>query len=95
MGNIRGAYEAKTEGFLPGGASLHSHMQAHGPERAAFDKASNGTNDPVRAPEENLAFMFESYYTMKLTSFSSRLLQDENYIEHSWGGFKKNFKKPE
>lgn len=95
MGNIRGAYEAKTEGFLPGGASLHSHMQAHGPEEQAFEKASNGTNEPRRAPEENLAFMFESWYTLKLTKFAAENLQEEEYIQHSWGGFKKYFKKPE
>lgn len=40
MGLIRGMYEAKQEGFLPGGASLHSCMSAHGPDKTTFEKAS-------------------------------------------------------
>jgi len=39
-GGGRGMYEAKQEGFLPGGASLHSCMSAHGPDRTTFEKAS-------------------------------------------------------
>jgi homogentisate 1,2-dioxygenase len=90
MGNIRGAYEAKKEGFLPGGASLHSHMQAHGPEAKVFDAASNAKLVPERAPEENLAFMFESYYTLKLTKFAAENLRDSHYLA-CWSGFKKYF----
>lgn len=33
-------YEAKQEGFLPGGASLHSCMSAHGPDVSTYEKAS-------------------------------------------------------
>jgi homogentisate 1,2-dioxygenase len=31
MGLVPGVYDAKAEGFLPGGASLHNSMSAHGP----------------------------------------------------------------
>ncbi len=31
MGLILGRYEAKEEGFAPGGATLHSMMTPHGP----------------------------------------------------------------
>eukprot|EP00463_Aulacantha_scolymantha_P000061 TRINITY_DN1034_c0_g1_i1.p1 TRINITY_DN1034_c0_g1~~TRINITY_DN1034_c0_g1_i1.p1 ORF type:complete len:252 (+),score=37.21 TRINITY_DN1034_c0_g1_i1:407-1162(+) len=41
MGNIRGRYEAKPTGFLPGGATLHSCMSGHGPASENFEKASN------------------------------------------------------
>jgi homogentisate 1,2-dioxygenase len=92
MGNIRGAYEAKEEGFLPGGASLHSHMQAHGPDVQCYNGASNGTDEPRQAPETNLAFMFESFYTLKLTKFAAENLRDENYMK-AWANFPKNFKK--
>jgi len=37
MGLIHGSYEAKKEGFNPGGASLHSTMSPHGPDRTTFD----------------------------------------------------------
>lgn len=32
MGNIKGVYDAKEEGFVPGSSSLHSTMAGHGPE---------------------------------------------------------------
>ena len=31
MSNIRGIYEAKKKGFLPGGGTLHSRMTPHVP----------------------------------------------------------------
>ena len=40
MGLIHGVYDAKAEGFLPGGASLHNCMTGHGPDADTFDKAS-------------------------------------------------------
>jgi homogentisate 1,2-dioxygenase len=36
MGLVHGTYDAKAEGFLPGGASLHNAMSAHGPDAATF-----------------------------------------------------------
>ena len=32
MGLVHGAYDAKAEGFSPGGASLHNSMSGHGPD---------------------------------------------------------------
>ena len=40
MGLMHGVYDAKAEGFVPGGASLHNCMSGHGPDAATFDKAS-------------------------------------------------------
>ncbi|GAB2284443.1 hypothetical protein Dimus_018896 [Dionaea muscipula] len=37
MGLIHGGYEAKADGFLPGGASLHSCMTPHGPDTKTFE----------------------------------------------------------
>jgi homogentisate 1,2-dioxygenase len=51
MGNIRGTYDAKTKGFLPGGGSLHSIMIAHGPEADVLEKASKAPLVPVKMPE--------------------------------------------
>ena len=39
MGLIHGAYDAKAEGFVPGGASLHNCMTGHGPDAETFEKA--------------------------------------------------------
>jgi homogentisate 1,2-dioxygenase len=33
MGLVHGVYDAKAEGFLPGGVSIHNCMSAHGPTR--------------------------------------------------------------
>lgn len=51
MGLIKGFYEAKEEGFMPGGGSLHSMMTPHGPDADCFEKASNGPLKPVRVAE--------------------------------------------
>lgn len=56
MGLVRGVYDAKAEGFVPGGVSLHNSMLPHGPEAATFEKASNGHLAPDRL-ENTLAFI--------------------------------------
>ncbi len=38
MGLITGVYDAKADGFIPGGASLHNCMSGHGPDAVTFDK---------------------------------------------------------
>lgn len=37
MGLIHGGYEAKADGFLPGGASLHNCMTPHGPDTKSYE----------------------------------------------------------
>lgn len=93
MGNIRGQYEAKENGFLPGGSSLHSPMIAHGPDQSCFEKASNEKLIPISPRKETLAFMFESCLTLKLTKFSELNLVQKDY-PHCWQGLKKHFQDP-
>ena len=65
MGNIFGKYDAKEEGFLPGGISLHNCVAAHGPDLQAFTLATHlGAHSvselkPVKM-KGSLAFMFET-----------------------------------
>ena len=59
MGLVRGAYDAKADGFVPGGMSLHNCMSAHGPDRATFDKAVAADLQPQKI-DDTLAFMFET-----------------------------------
>jgi len=91
MGLINGMYDAKAEGFVPGGASLHNCMSAHGPDAGVFDGASNAELAPKRY-EDTMAFMFESRYIIQPTKFAleSEHLQ-KDYID-CWQGLKKNFK---
>jgi len=71
MGLIRGAYDAKKEGFMPGGASLHSCMTPHGPDAVTFEEASHAELKPVRYSSDSLAFMFESSYLFKVTPWAN------------------------
>src|SRR5258706_1796539 len=38
MGLVRGVYDAKAEGFAPGGISIHNCMSAHDPDVSSFEK---------------------------------------------------------
>eukprot|EP00759_Apiculatamorpha_spiralis_P033688 PhF_6_TR34971/c0_g1_i1/m.50787/K00451/HGD, hmgA; homogentisate 1,2-dioxygenase len=89
MGNIRGTYDAKEEGFAPGAGSLHSIMTAHGPEVAVFEKCTRVDLAPTKTAD-NMAFMFESNYSMKLSAYASTHNVDTKYQE-CWKGFKKYF----
>lgn len=90
MGLICGQYDAKEEGFVPGGMSLHNMMLPHGPDTAGFEKASRAELKPVKLTD-TLAFMFETRFPQHLTRFAAELdtLQD-TYID-CWAGLKKRF----
>jgi homogentisate 1,2-dioxygenase len=90
MGLLTGVYDAKAEGFLPGGASLHNCMSAHGPDAETWERATNAELKPHRV-DNTMAFMFEARFAMRLTRYameSSELQQD--YFE-GWQGLRKNF----
>ncbi|HEX7828083.1 MAG TPA: homogentisate 1,2-dioxygenase [Thermoanaerobaculia bacterium] len=91
MGLIYGVYDAKAEGFEPGGGSLHNCMSAHGPDAQTFNAASNAKLEP-RYIGDTLAFMFESRYLIRPTRFAleTPALQRDYYT--CWQGLAKNFK---
>jgi homogentisate 1,2-dioxygenase len=91
MGLIRGAYESKAEGFLPGGVSIHNCMQPHGPDIPTFDKGSAVELKPHRI-EGSLAFMWESRYVFRPTKFALGAPQLQKNYDAIWDGFKKHFK---
>ena len=69
MGLVHGQYDAKPEGFKPGGASLHNAMVPHGPDTEAFAKASHAPLAPHKLGD-TLAFMFESRYRLVPTAWA-------------------------
>jgi homogentisate 1,2-dioxygenase len=69
MGLVHGQYDAKPEGFKPGGMSLHNTLVPHGPDVEAFDKASHAALAPHKL-DHTLAFMFESRWRMRPTAFA-------------------------
>ena len=90
MGNIYGQYDAKPEGFTPGGVSLHNMMLPHGPDKEAFEKASNSELVPTKM-ENTMSFMFETRFPQHLTKYSAKEAPiQENYID-CWSDIEKNF----
>ncbi len=90
MGLIYGEYDAKEEGFLPGGMSLHNMMLPHGPDEDAFEKGSFGEQVPEKLTG-TMAFMFETRLPQHLTEYSSTLdTRQDDYID-CWSGLEKNF----
>tara|TARA_B100000287_G_scaffold89329_1_gene81739 strand:+ start:2983 stop:4329 length:1347 start_codon:yes stop_codon:yes gene_type:complete len=90
MGNIYGQYDAKPEGFIPGGVSLHNMMLPHGPDKEAFEKASNSELVPTKM-ENTMSFMFETRFPQHLTKYSAKEAPiQENYID-CWSDIEKNF----
>jgi homogentisate 1,2-dioxygenase len=63
MGLIRGVYDAREHGFVPGGASLHNAMVPHGPAAEVTKKASEAELVPMRI-SDSLAFMLETPYRL-------------------------------
>ena len=89
MGLIHGAYDAKEgDGFAPGGASLHNQMAGHGPDKAAWEKASAADLQPVKI-DGTMAFMFESDKVFRPTreALSAPGLQLD--YDAAWAGFTK------
>ena len=90
MGLIRGRYDAKEEGFVPGGMSLHNMMLAHGPDASGFEKASTAELKPHKL-EDTMAFMFETRFPQMLTRYASELeTLQEDYID-CWKDLRKRF----
>jgi homogentisate 1,2-dioxygenase len=90
MGLVYGVYDAKPEGFVPGGMSLHNQMLPHGPDSDAFEHASNAELKPVKLAN-TLAFMFETRFRQRLTKFAATLpTRQDDYID-CWNGLKKHF----
>ena len=69
MGLVYGQYDAKPEGFRPGGMSLHDAMVPHGPDAEAFERATNAALAPHKL-DATLAFMFESRWRFRPTAYA-------------------------
>ena len=89
MGMIYGKYDAK-EGFMAGGASLHSCMSGHGPDGATFLKASNEELKPTYF-DGGLAFMFESAYMLKISKKALTCNNLEKDYVKCWAQLPKTF----
>ena len=86
MGLVHGEYDAKKGGFVPGGASLHNAMSAHGPDRASYEKAVGAKLEPHYL-EGTLAFMFETRYAFEPTRLAMESPALDAKYDEAWDGF--------
>ncbi|MDE2092693.1 MAG: homogentisate 1,2-dioxygenase [Burkholderiales bacterium] len=90
MGLVHGEYDAKPEGFKPGGASLHNSMVPHGPDADAFERASSAALAPQKL-DDTLAFMFESRYALVPTDYALTSPQLDARYADCWAGLDDRF----
>ncbi|MBS0315940.1 MAG: homogentisate 1,2-dioxygenase [Proteobacteria bacterium] len=91
MGLVHGVYDAKAEGFVPGGASLHNCMTGHGPDAETFEKASAIDTTKPQYVTDTMAFMFETPAVIHPTRFALESPQRQRGYYKCWQGLAKHF----
>ena len=91
MGLIDGTYDAKANGFVPGGASLHNCMCGHGPDAATFERASRADTTHPQRVADTMAFMFETRALIRPTRFALESPHLQRDYTQCWQGLAKNF----
>ena len=84
MGLISGQYEAKAQGFIPGGLSLHNAFTPHGPDAAAYQQGITADLQPSFI-DSGLAFMLESRLPYAITAFAAGTDAYQNHYPDCWG----------
>ena len=93
MGLIQGAYDAKADGFAPGGASLHGCMSAHGPDHLSTQNAIAAELRPHKI-ENTMAFMFETGRVLRPTRHALASPQLQPDYDACWADLAKSFVAP-
>ena len=91
MGLVTGQYDAKAEGFVPGGASLHNCMSGHGPDAETFEKASAADTSKPQYIRDTMAFMFESSAIIRPTRYALETNALQLDYAQCWQGLAKRF----
>ncbi len=94
MGLVHGAYDAKAEGFVPGGASLHNCMSGHGPDAATFEKASAADLSRPDVIVDTMAFMFETRGVIRPTAQAMDAAHRQRDYQQCWHGLAAHFQPP-
>ncbi len=90
MGLVDGEYDAKAEGFLPGGASLHNCFSSHGPDADTFEKASAAVLAPQKV-DDTMAFMFETRWPVVPTRLAMEAAHRQGGYDAVWSGLQRHF----
>jgi homogentisate 1,2-dioxygenase len=91
MGLVTGAYDAKAEGFVPGGGSLHNTFTSHGPDAETYARASTAELAPQKL-DGTLAFMFESRWTITATAQAMNASFRQPGYDSVWSGLTRHFR---
>ena len=91
MGLVHGAYDAKAEGFVPGGASLHNSMSGHGPDAATFEKASKADLSGPDVIKDTMAFMFETRHVLRPSAQALDAAHRQADYQLCWQGLASHF----
>jgi homogentisate 1,2-dioxygenase len=91
MGLVTGEYDAKAEGFAPGGGSLHNTFASHGPDSGTYARASTAELTPQKL-DGTLAFMFESRWTILPTAQAMDASFRQRDYDAVWSGLSRNFR---
>lgn len=94
MGLLKGVYDAKEGGFVPGGASLHNCMVPHGPDAQTFEKELSREEKPHKVAD-TMAFMFESSSVYQVSAFALREAPLDKDYWKCWQGLKDRYQKEE
>jgi homogentisate 1,2-dioxygenase len=94
MGLVRGVYDAKAEGFLPGGGSLHNSFSSHGPDAETFERASSAELVPQKV-DDTLAFMFETRWPVVPTRHAMDAPHRQQRYDDVWRGLAARFRNGE
>ncbi|WP_296258903.1 MULTISPECIES: homogentisate 1,2-dioxygenase [unclassified Pseudomonas] len=90
MGLIEGVYDAKADGFVPGGASLHNCMSAHGPDDTTAQKAMSVELAPHKV-DHTMAFMFETCQVLRASQAALDSTQLQIDYDACWSALADNF----
>jgi homogentisate 1,2-dioxygenase len=91
MGLITGVYDAKADGFIPGGASLHNCMSGHGPDAATFERAGTADTSQPQHITDTMAFMFETRTVIRPTRFALESPQLQSDYAQCWRDLRSYF----
>ena len=94
MGLIEGVYDAKAEGFAPGGASLHNCMSGHGPDAATWEKATRADTSKPAALEATMAFMLETRAVIRPTRYALETPLLQRDYARVWQELRRHFAPP-
>jgi homogentisate 1,2-dioxygenase len=91
LGLVRGEYDAKASGFVPGGGSLHNTLASHGPDAAAYARASAADLAPQKL-DGTLAFMLESRWMILPTAQAMAASFRQPGYDAVWSGLTRDFR---